>query len=381
MQVKTWLPVAALVALGTSVGLAPPCSAQDSSEPKEANGLLRYFIDSDKIVVRSYVEDFSMPIGRNLGLSMHWNNERVVVPAVKAAPGTVEAVDAITTASRPITGNAFEDFVKTRNEFTGALSRGNAAIEYYHSIESDYLARQLGASWNRDWNDQQFNLAVGTSLGWDDIEPLADDDTRTAPDRKTTLHWNAVATQVLGPKTVVRWGVEMNQVAGLQHNPYRRVWAGGTSAPERHPDRRSRRDAFVKVSQYLENRSSLRGDYRIYSDDWGVVSHETSAKLSQYVGRGVVVQYDYRWYTQSSAEFWREEYTATNGVDGFLTGDYRLGPLSSHLFGVALNFDLGVLAAESPTLRRFNLSLDYERYFNSNNYSADILETGIDFRF
>ena len=42
---------------------------------------------------------------------------------------------------------------------------------------------------------------------------------------------------------------------------------------------------------------------------------------------------------------------------------------------------LGVLAAESPKLRRFGISLDYERYFNSNNYSADILETGLDYRF
>ena len=27
------------------------------------------------------------------------------------------------------------------------------------------------------------------------------------------------------------------------------------------------------------------------------------------------------------------------------------------------------------------LWLDYERYFNSNNYSANIVETGLDFRF
>ena len=71
----------------------------------------------------------------------------------------------------------------------------------------------------------------------------------------------------------------------------------------------------------------------------------------------------------------------TTGVGGYLTGDYRLGPLSSHLMGVTLGFDLAQLAASVPALRRFNLSLDYERYFNSNNYSADIVETGIDFRF
>jgi hypothetical protein len=92
-------------------------------------------------------------------------------------------------------------------------------------------------------------------------------------------------------------------------------------------------------------------------------------------------QYQYRWYTQTSANFYLPEYPTTNGVNGYLTGDYRLGPLSSHLFGLSLNFDLGVLAADSKWMRPFDVALDYERYFNSNNYSADILETGLTFRF
>lgn len=380
MQVKRVLRPTVL-ALLAGAGFAARAAAAEPSDPQAVNGLLRTFTDSDHVRVRSFVEEYSVPLGANMGLTVHWNNERVVIPAIAAAPGSAEAVDAITTASRPISGNAFQDFQKVRNEYTGSLTRGPASIEYYHSVENDYLARQVGAGWNRDFMNQQFNLALGTSWGWDDIEPLANDRQSTAPDRKTTLHWSAVGTQVLSPTTVLRAGIEMNSVDGLQHNPYRRVWAGGTSAPERHPDHRARRDAFVKLNQWFDNRSSLRGDYRFYTDDWGVVSHETSAKLSQYVAPGAFVQWDYRWYTQSAADFWRAEYASPNGVNGFLTGDYRLGPLSSHLFGASLHFDLGVMAAEHRWLNRLDLSLDYERYFNSNNYSADILETGIDFRF
>jgi hypothetical protein len=369
------------LALALCAGLAAPSAAQESGDTHELNAVTRFFLDSDKVAVRSFIEQYTVPLRDGLGFTVHWNNERVVVPAVAAPPGSQDAVDAITTASRPISGNAYQDFVKVRNEFTGTLARRDVSLEYYHSVESDYLARQVAASWNRDFQDDQFNVALGTSWGWDDIEPLANDRQNAGADRKTTLHWNAVATQVLGPTTVLRGGVEMNQVSGLQHNPYRRVYAGGTNVPERHPDRRWRRDAFLKLNQWFDNRSSVRADYRFYTDDWGVHSHETSAKLSQYLTQGVYAQYDYRWYTQTAADFWQPEYAGTTGVDGFLTGDYRLGPLSSHLFGIALNFDLGVLASESKFLRRLNVSLDYERYFNSNNYSADILETGIDFRF
>ena len=380
MQVNRWR-TSGVVALGLCAAVAAPCAAADATDPQAANGLMRMFVDSKHVLVRSFIQDVSLPMGDKGGLMLHWNNERVTVPGIEAPAGSQEAVDAINTASRPIRGNAFQDFTKTRNEFEGSMTRGGAALNYYHSIESDYLARQLGGSFNRDLRNDQLNVSVGTSYGWDDIEPLSNDNTISAGDRKKTLHWNAVATQILTSTTMLRLGLEDNIVDGLQHNPYRRVYAGGSSVPENHPRRRDRRDAFVKLNQYLPNRSSLKLDYRFYTDDWGVLSHETSTQLSQYLTHGLFAQYQYRFYTQSAADFYRPEYVATSGVDGYLTGDYRLGPLSSHLFGVTLNFDLGQLAAETKGLRNFNLTFDYERYFNNTNYSADILETGIDFRF
>ena len=363
------------------VSAAPRAHAQETTDPQFVNGLLRVFADSKNVLVRSLVQDAAVPLNAGTLLSLHWNNERVRVPAIEAPPGSQEAVDAITTASRPISGNAYEDYIKVRNELQGALTRGGASVSYYHSSETDYLAQQVAGSYNRDVMNQQVNLSLGSSYGWDAIEPVANDNTNAKPDHKNTLHWDAIATDVLTPGTMMRMGVEYNHVEGLQHNPYRRVYAGGTSVPENHPSTRERRDAFVKINQYLPNRSSLRLDYRFYNDDWGVTSHETSGRLAQYVTSGVYAQYEYRWYTQTAASFYMPEYPTTNGVDGHLTGDYRLGPLSSHLFGLSLNFDLGVLADQSKWLRPLEVALDYERYFNRNNYSADILETGLTFRF
>lgn len=379
MQVTRGIGLASAFALAACA--AAPAAAQVADGSRAANGLFRLFADSKHVLVRSFVEDFSVPLRGDANLSVHWNHERVRIPAVAAPVGSAEAIDAITTASRPIAGDAYEDFEKVRNELQGSVNRGGATLGYYHSVESDYLGRQLSASYARDVRGDQLNLSVGTSFGWDDIEPLADQRGDAAADRKNTLHVNAVATRILTPVSVVRVGVEVNHVTGLQHNPYRLVYAGGTSVAERHPDSRLRRDAFVKFHQYLANRSSLKLDYRLYDDDWGVLSHEVAGGLSQYVTRGLYAQYEYRWYTQSAADFWRPEYATTGGVGGYLTGDYRMSPMSSHLFGFSLEADLGVLAPESPTLRRFAVSLDYERYFNSNNYSADILETGLQFRF
>jgi hypothetical protein len=343
--------------------------------------LLQYFTDSDHVAVRSAIGEYSVVLRGNSSLNLHWNNERVEIPAVNALPGTPEAVDAITTASRPISGNAFQDFVKVRNEFQGDLKRGHVDVGYYHSSESDYIGQQVSAAWDRDLGGDQLNLAFGASYGWDLIEPVLDDDTNTQPDHKRTVHYNLVATRVLTPTTLVRVGVELNLVNGLQHNPYRNVYAGGTHVPERHPEERQRRDLFLKVHQYLSQRSSLKFNYRFYNDDWGIDSHELGATLSQYVTHGVAANWQYRWYTQSSADFYRDEYASVNGINGYLSGDYRMAALRSHLFGVGLDLDFNALEVGTPVLRNMGVVWNYERYFNSNNYSANFHTAQLTYRF
>lgn len=378
-QLKHWLPAA--LAVGSCLAWAPAHADPEAAEDRTAGSLLRLFTDSGKVSVRSLMGDYALPLPRELSLSVHWNNEQVTIPAIAATPGTQEAVDAITTASRPISGNAFQDFAKVRNEFTGQLSRGATAVDYYRSSERDYLGQQLGARYARDVRGDQLNLSFGTSVGWDAIDPLADDDTQTSAQTKATVHCNTVATQILSPTTVLRYGIEYNVVNGLQHNPYRNVFAGGSIVPERHPDHRERRDTFVKLNHYFAQRSSLKLGYRYYNDDWGIDSHELDSKLSQYVTQGLFARYEYRYYTQTAADFHRDEYVSVNGIDGYRTGDYRMGDLSSHLFGFALDMDFTRLAADSPVLQRMGAWFSYERYFNSNNYSANILETGLSFRF
>ena len=350
-------------------------------DEQTAEALMQLFSGSDHVHVRSAIGNYSLSLAGDASLSLHWNNEHVVVPAIHAPPGSQEAVDAITTASRPIAGNAFQDFVKVRNEFQGGIKKGHAAVDYYLSNESDYVGQQLAASYDRDVHGDQLNLSVGTSYGWDRIDPLANDRSQSGPASKTTMHANAVATQVIGPSTQLRAGIEYNVVDGLQHNPYRNVYAGGSRVPERHPDHRERRDVFLKLNQYLSNRSSLKFSYRFYNDSWGIDSHELGSKLSQYVTHGVFASYEYRYYTQTQANFFRSEYATVNGIDGYLSGDYRVGPLSSHLFGVTLDVDLGGVAADHAVWSRFGLRTSYERYFNSNSYSADILTSQITYAF
>jgi hypothetical protein len=70
-----------------------------------------------------------------------------------------------------------------------------------------------------------------------------------------------------------------------------------------------------------------------------------------------------------------------DGINGYRTGDYRMGVLSSHLFGASVNVDMADIVPDRARWSRLGLSVSYERYFNNNNYSANIVETALDFRF
>ena len=374
MQLRQILIMSAL-ATGTSLMTASRVDAAATIDTQAFEGLMQLFSDSDHVGVRSAISNYTMTLGDGSTVDLHWNNERVTIPAIAAAPGTQEAIDAITTASRPIAGNAFQDFTKLRNEFQGEMTRGGARFSYYNSQETDYVGQQVAAGYNRDFSDDQLNLSVGSSFGWDAIDPVADDDTGGQSATKTTLHLNTVATRVLSPTLLVRVGAELNLVSGLQHNPYRNVYAGGSRVPENHPDHRVRRDLFLKVNQYLLNRSSLKFNYRFYNDDWGITSHEIGTQLSQLITRAVFAGYEYRYYTQGAAYFYRDEYPAVTGIDGYMSGDYRMADLASHLFGFTFDVDLREWATETPVLGRTELRFNIERYFNSNNYSANILTT------
>lgn len=362
----------------TAALLSVPAHAMDWDEG-EAGLHFEVFTDSDHVRVASQRAAWQMDVAPDATMTVNLLHEKVVVPGVTAAPGSQQAVDSISGASRPIaTGSdPYADWSKMRNQIDTSVKWRGLVGGYYTSIEDDYFAQQLSGGAERSLFGDNLVLTLNASYGWDRIEPAEDEDTAAPEDHKNTMHGAVTATYVLTPVTLLQAGAEVSQVEGLQHNPYRNVYVDGAYVAERHPDSRSRRDVFVKMNRYLPNRSSLKADYKFYTDDWGIESHTVSAKLNQYVGDRVVVRYRYRWYSQTAADFYRDEYLAPGGVDGFRTADYRMGNYDAHLFGTRLGWRLHGAPFHWDWLGDIELNAQYQRYFNSNNFSANIFETGI----
>ena len=372
---------AGLTALAAAF-FATPAAAMNVAA-QDARLDFQFFADSDKVHVYTTGGDYALELDSTARLSLAWNRELVVVPGISAPAGSQEALDAISGASRPIasTSDPYADFTKTRNQLDTTTSWRGASAGYYVSDETDYFAQQVHGSYQHKFAGDNTILRFSSAYGWDSIEPLADADNDTPADTRTTFHSAVVATQVLTPITIFQLGAEFAQVSGLQHNPYRTINVAGAYTTELHPGERLRRNAFLKVNQYLPNRSSLKLDYKIYSDDWGISSHTIGGKLNQYVGSDVVVRYRYRYYTQTSSDFYQEEYLTALSADAYRTEDYRMGEFSAHLLGTKLTWDLTGTALPEDWFSSLRLTLAYERYFNSTNFSANIFETGLAFAF
>ena len=157
--------------------VASTASARIGIEQQQVDYLFRFFSDSDDVHVWSHFGSYAVDLGPRISIQL--NRETVVVPAIGAPAGSPEAIDAITTASRPIssTADAFEDYAKVRNEVQGDIAFGGLAVGYYVSDEEDYHAQQVRASYNQDLFNQNLNVSVGSSYGWDEILPLVDEDT------------------------------------------------------------------------------------------------------------------------------------------------------------------------------------------------------------
>lgn len=382
MQVTRRASVAVRYATGLMALLAsaPASAAIDAAQ---TGYTFHFFSDVDEVSVSSHFIRQNVALENSFSAGLQINHETVIVPAIDAPIGSSEAADAITTASRPIDSisDAFTDFVKVRNEVQGNLTYRGGQVGYYVSDEADYFAQMLWTNYNRDFLGENLNLSAGLNYAWDRIEPVKDADTAGTPGNRDTLYMSFVATQVLTRTTVLRAGIEHSLVDGLQHNPYRNVYAAGGHVAELHPYNRVRDDVFVRLSQYFGNRSSLKVDYRFYTDDWGIDSHTIGGKLNQYVTDTFIVRYRYRYYNQSAAYFYRPEYDQVTGVDGYLTGDYRMTGFDAHLFGGKIFWNLNRYFANGGFIQRVDFTIGYERYFNSTNFTANIFETGLEMSF
>ena len=187
---------------------------------------------------------------------------------------------------------------------------------------------------------------------------------KTGRVNRSTSNANAGFTQVLSPFTVVHANYGVSFQSGVMGNTWNTVpFITGERLQEHLPASRWRHAVVGRFAQWLPWDGALKGFYRFYADNWGVIAHAAEGQLLQRVFTNLYVRGSYRFYTQTAVDFFTTLY---DGSETRYTADSDLGRFDSHTLGFKLVADLPWV------FNGAHVDAGYERYWRTDGLRVNV---------
>ena len=242
------------------------------------------------------------------------------------------------------------------------------SVSVGQSTEDDYESQNLGVEVEWEDADKMTAYTVGGGYSTDTITPT-DAQTRfpSRPDEedKQSLTLLGGVSRILDAKTVIQTALSVSYLDGYLSDPYKLVFVDDDIRQDTRPDGRwtgawttRLRRRFVGVG------ATAHLDYRLYGDDWEVVSHTLSLSWYQDIGDRITVTPSLRYYSQSQAFFYRPFFRSTRG-DNLYSSDYRLSPYGAVTLGLAGEY----------RFEKLSLTGSIEQYESSGDYALGSVVT------
>ncbi|WP_370519492.1 DUF3570 domain-containing protein [Alcanivorax sp. DP30] len=271
------------------------------------------------------------------------------------------------------------DVVTSASPYSEKRTEKSVGVDYLHgksiyslsygvSKENDFEANSAHFDLSQDFFGDLTTLRLGYSLGKDEVFRSGDN---TFSDEADRQHFRIGLSQVLTRDLVASLGHELITDEGYLNNPYRSVRylnsGGGYSfQPERYPRTRTSEATTLGLSYYLPWRAGLHGEYRVYSDSWGIDANSWQLKLIQPLGQRWTLESRYRRYEQGQADFYSDLFPFRD-ASNFLARDKELSDFESTVIGLGIGFQFNKENWE--TFDRAGLHLWVDRFqFDYNNF-------------
>ncbi len=273
-------------------------------------------------------------------------------------------VDSITSASI--------DVVTTASPYTEERTEASASVDYLHeystmslaytnSEENDFSAKSAHFSFSQELFGNLTTLSMGYSRGWDVVRERGRADFEEDVDRQ---HYRLGVSQILTKTWLLDLGFEAITDEGFLNNPYRRYryLTGDSNEPvgwekEVYPRTRTSSAVAIRSMLYLPYRASVHGEYRFFTDTWGIDAHTAEIGYTHPYKTKWIFDFKYRYYTQTAADFYNDLFPSRR-PQNYLARDKELSNFSNQTIGVGISYIF------TPTRWRFvkkgsvNLSFD-----------------------
>jgi Protein of unknown function (DUF3570) len=283
------------------------------------------------------------------------------------------SIDVITTASpykeeRTQYGVGFE-YLRGKVTYTASFS---------NSSENDYNADTANLAISQDMFGDLTTVSLYFTRGWDSVSRRGD---ATFSDKVDRRIYGIDVSQIATRNLILGLSFETITEEGFLNNPYRQVRyvdpdaaLGYSYEAERYPRTRTGNAIAIRGRWHLPYRAALEGDYRFYTDTWGIHGHTAEVSYTHPLDDEWTFDVHYRFYTQNTAEFYSDLYPGEN-FQNFLARDKELASMTSNTlgFGVAYAFKPGRI----EFLGKASLNLRYDRIHFDYGDFRDLRVTGV----
>jgi hypothetical protein len=270
------------------------------------------------------------------------------------------SIDVVTTAS---------PYKEQRDQASLAVDMLNGKTQYSVSVtgsdENDYTANTASFDISQDMFGDLTTLSVGFSRGWDEVRKRGDREFSEPVDRRS---YRLGLSQIMTPKLMMGLAYETITDEGFLNNPYRSVRyldpdspAGFAYQPEVYPRTRTSNAASLNASYFLPYRAALHGEYRWFTDTWGIDASTVRLGYTHPLGERWVLEGGYRWYDQSAADFYSDLFPRQD-FQNFLARDKELSTFTSHMLSVGATYELPSFGWKFLQRSTVNLFYDRTRY-------------------
>ncbi|MCP5180088.1 MAG: DUF3570 domain-containing protein [Pseudomonadales bacterium] len=270
------------------------------------------------------------------------------------------SIDVVTTASK---------YSEKRDEASVGVDylRGKTfmGMSYTSSEESDYSAQSFRLGVSQDFFGDLTTLGLTYARGRDEIRRNGDDTFRRNADRQ---NFRVDLTQVITKDMLVAIGYEGITDEGYLNNPYRQVRfldpndaRGYAYEAEIYPSTKTSSAVAIRSLYYLPWRASVRGEYRYYSDSWGVSAWNLEVGYVHPFDNGFTVEGRYRYYTQDAADFYSDLFPYQS-AQNFLARDKELASFTNHVVGAGASYRFDVRWLPFIKRSEINLFVDWMKF-------------------
>ncbi|NKB97576.1 MAG: DUF3570 domain-containing protein [Pseudomonadales bacterium] len=294
----------------------------------------------------------------------------VVGPSVLVRKGVKDKVSIWANYYVDMITSASIDVVSTASEYTEEREEKSLGVDYLYgktfmglsytnSEESDYSAHSVRFGISQDFFGDLTTLGISYARGFDTVRRNGDDTFEEETDRQT---YRVDLTQVLTRNLIVNLNYEGVTDEGFLNNPYRQVRFLDPSAAlgysyeaELYPRTRTSSAQALRAMYYLPYRASVKAEFRNYSDSWGIGATNMELAYTHPFGEsGVVLEMKYRFYDQTSADFYSDLFPRSN-AQNFLARDKELASFQTQTIGAGVSYEFD--AKWLPWIKRGQVSL------------------------